>query len=29
MEKARVSWDAAGLPQFDIPRRLKYRLDRS
>ncbi len=29
MEKARVSWDTAGLPEFDIPRSLKYRLDRS
>jgi UbiD family decarboxylase len=29
MDKARASWDAAGLPRFDIPRRLKYRLDRS
>ncbi len=29
MAKARASWDAAGLPKFDIPRRLKYRLDHS
>jgi UbiD family decarboxylase len=29
MEKARKSWDAAGLPEFEIPRRLQNRLDHS
>lgn len=29
MDKARASWKAADLPEFDIPQRLQHRLDRS
>ena len=29
MEKARETWRKAGLPEFDIPKRLELRLDRS
>ena len=29
MEKARDTWRKAGLPEFDVPRRLDLRLDRS